>query len=62
MWRVGEPTLLALRFAHVPWWCRDRIILLNRLTTLINFWQDEVVKHTVDEARMEFPDCAFALA
>lgn len=46
-----------------PWISeRDRIILLNRLTTLINFWQDEEVKHSVDEARMEFPDCAFALA
>lgn len=40
----------------------DRIILLNRLTQLINFWQDEEVKHTVEEARAEFPDCAFAIA
>lgn len=46
-----------------PWISeRDRIILLNRLTQLINFWQDEEVKHSVDEARSEFPDCAFAVA
>ncbi|GIL53154.1 hypothetical protein Vafri_8830 [Volvox africanus] len=46
-----------------PWISeRDRIILLNRLTQLINFWQDEEVKHTVEEARTEFPDCAFAVA
>ncbi|PNH11498.1 putative 30S ribosomal protein 3, chloroplastic [Tetrabaena socialis] len=46
-----------------PWISeRDRIILLNRLTQLINFWQDEEVKHSVDEARAEFPDCAFAVA
>lgn len=42
--------------------CRDRIILLNRLTQLINYWQDEEVKHTIDEARVEFPDCSFAIA
>ncbi|GLC33607.1 hypothetical protein PLESTB_000094800 [Pleodorina starrii] len=46
-----------------PWISeRDRIILLNRLTQLINFWQDEEIKHTVEEARAEFPDCAFAIA
>lgn len=38
---------------------RDQILLLNRLTQLINFWQDESVKRTVEEARQEFPDCVF---
>ncbi|GFR49440.1 hypothetical protein Agub_g11498 [Astrephomene gubernaculifera] len=46
-----------------PWIAeRDRIILLNRLTQLINFWQDEEVKHSLEEARAEFPDCYFAAA
>ena len=39
---------------------RDKVILLNRLTEVINFWQAEDTKHTVEEARQKFPDCAFA--
>ncbi|PNW86376.1 hypothetical protein CHLRE_02g083950v5 [Chlamydomonas reinhardtii] len=54
---------LRINLESRPWISeRDRIILLNRLTQLINFWQDEEVKHTVEEARAEFPDCAFAIA
>ncbi|KAG2494069.1 hypothetical protein HYH03_007712 [Edaphochlamys debaryana] len=54
---------LRMNLESRPWISeRDRIILLNRLTQLINFWQDEEVKHTVEEARAEFPDCAFAIA
>jgi 30S ribosomal protein 3 len=40
--------------------CRDKVILLNRLTEVINFWQDEQKKHTVEEARAMFADCSFA--
>lgn len=38
---------------------RDKIILLNKTTEIINFWQDSEVKKTVDEARTQFPDCMF---
>lgn len=45
-----------------PWVTeRDRVILLNRLTEVINFWQepgDE--KPTIDDARNRFPDCSFS--
>ena len=39
---------------------RDRVLLLNRTTEVINFWQDEGVKHSVEEAREKFPDCVFS--
>lgn len=39
--------------------CRDNVMLLNRLTEVINFWQDSESKHTIEEARAYFPDCAF---
>ena len=39
--------------------CRDKIILLNKATEIINFWQDNEPKKTVDEAREAFPDCTF---
>ena len=40
--------------------CRDKIILLNKTTEIINFWQDSEVKKTVEEARAAFPDCMFS--
>lgn len=44
-----------------PWILeRDKVVLLNRLTQIINFWQDEAVKHTMEEARANFPDCSFS--
>jgi len=44
-----------------PWIAeRDKVVLLNRLTEVINFWQEEEAKHSVDEARGAFPDCGFA--
>jgi 30S ribosomal protein 3 len=56
-----------------PWITdRDRIVLLNRLTEVINYWQDQVAaegengaadaqpRPTIDEARSTFPDCSFA--
>lgn len=39
---------------------RDKVILLNRLTEVINFWQDETNKPSVDDARTAFPDCSFS--
>lgn len=57
-----------------PWITdRDRIVLLNRLTEVINFWQESVAaegeeagaegeqqpRPTIDEARGVFPDCSF---
>ena len=38
---------------------REKIELLNKTTEVINFWQDEETKHTIDEARSEFGDCLF---
>ncbi|DBA93085.1 TPA: hypothetical protein ACH3X2_003408 [Trebouxia sp. C0005] len=38
---------------------RDKIILLNKTTEIINFWQDSETKKTVEEARAAFPDCMF---
>ena len=44
-----------------PWVpARDRVVLLNRTTEVINFWQDDAAKHGVEEARAKFPDCMFA--
>lgn len=38
---------------------RDKIILLNKATEIINFWQDNEPRKTVQEAREAFPDCTF---
>ncbi|GBF91719.1 30S ribosomal protein [Raphidocelis subcapitata] len=49
-----------------PWITdRDRIVLLNRLTEVINLWQsseeggEAAARPTLDEARTAFPDCSF---
>jgi 30S ribosomal protein 3 len=43
-----------------PWITeRDRFVLLNRLTEVINYWQEQETKHTVDEAKATFADCTF---
>ncbi len=39
--------------------CRDKVLLLNKTTEVINFWQDEEKKHSLEEARAAFPDCKF---
>ncbi|KAK9843982.1 hypothetical protein WJX81_000959 [Elliptochloris bilobata] len=42
-----------------PWVSeRDKVLLLNKTTEVINFWQEET-KHTLDEAKEQFPDCEF---
>lgn len=43
-----------------PWVSeRDKVLLLNQTTEVINFWQDEETKHTMQEAREEFAGCKF---
>lgn len=43
-----------------PWVSeRDTIMLLNRVTEVINYWQEEGDRHELDEARSSFPDCVF---
>jgi len=37
---------------------QDKVLLLNRCTEVINFWQDEQ-KHSIAEAQEKFPDCNF---
>ena len=41
-------------------WCRDKVLLLNKTTEVINFWQDEEQKHSLTEAQERFPDCKFS--
>jgi 30S ribosomal protein 3 len=41
---------------------RDSVLLLNRTTEVINYWQEEGEKHSVEEARQMFPDCEFLSA
>lgn len=38
---------------------RDKVLLLNKTTEVINFWQDEEKKHTLQEAQEKFQDCKF---
>jgi len=38
---------------------RDKILLLNKTTEIINFWQDGDKKKTLTEAQEAFPDCTF---
>jgi 30S ribosomal protein 3 len=44
----------------MPWIApTDMIHLLNSATQVINFWQDEEVAHTIDDARKEFEGITF---
>lgn len=54
MWNFTD-----LDFTYVCVCCRERVLLLNKTTEVINFWQDEAEKHTVEEAREKFDDCHF---
>ena len=35
------------------------MLLLNLATDVINFWQDEAKKHTIEEAQEKYPQVAF---
>eukprot|EP00210_Caulerpa_lentillifera_P006108 g5835.t1 len=37
----------------------DKICLLNRTTEVINYWQEEDTRRTLEEAQETFPDCVF---
>lgn len=42
-----------------PWISeRDRVLMLNQTTEVINYWQDDT-KHSLEEARGKFPECKF---
>ncbi|KXZ53628.1 hypothetical protein GPECTOR_6g545 [Gonium pectorale] len=46
-----------------PWISeRDRIVLLNRMTEIINYWQEEDQKPPIEAARAKFTDCLFIVA
>jgi len=52
--------LLKTQLESMPWISQTECIhLLNSATQVINFWQDEEVKHTMDEAATAFPDITF---
>ena len=43
-----------------PWISeRDKVILLNRTTEVINFWQQEGQKPSLEDVRAAFTDCSF---
>lgn len=35
------------------------MLLLNKATEVINYWQDEANKHSIEDARDKFPECVF---
>ena len=35
------------------------MLLLNLTTDIINFWQDETTKHTMEEAQTKYPQVMF---
>lgn len=43
-----------------PWIAeREKVLLLNKCTEVINYWQDET-KHSKTEAQAKFADCSFS--
>lgn len=38
---------------------REKVLILNRCTEVINYWQDGDAKHSIDEVKQKFPDCKF---
>ena len=51
--RLGRDADLAVVRA-----ARDKVLLLNKTTEVINYWQEET-KHTLEEAQAHFSDCQF---
>lgn len=40
---------------------REKVLLLNQCTEVINYWQDEN-KHSLEEARKAFPNAKFQVS
>lgn len=38
---------------------RSKILLLNKTTEVINYWQDEETTHTIADATAKFEECSF---
>ena len=59
---VMVDTAAAVDTAPVAYICvphRDKVLLLNKATEEINYWQDEANKHSIEDARDKFPECVF---
>lgn len=61
MWPANDAwDQLKLSLENMPWISQVEVIhLLNDATEVINFWQDESTKHTLDEASQKFNHIAF---
>lgn len=61
MWPANDAwDQLQTSLQAMPWMSEvERITLLNEATEVINYWQDETTKHTIDEAREQFPHITF---
>lgn len=61
MWPANDAwDQLKISLENMPWMSQVEVIhLLNDATEVINFWQDESTKHTLDEASQKFNHIAF---
>lgn len=61
MWPAKDAwDLLKTALEGMPWISQtEAILLLNGATKIINYWQDEETKHTMDDAKVEYPDMTF---
>jgi 30S ribosomal protein 3 len=61
MWPTNDAwDQLKTSLENMPWISQVEVIhLLNDATEVINFWQDETTKHTIDEATQKFSHIAF---
>ena len=39
---------------------RDKVLLLNKVTEVINYWQEEGGRPSIEKARETFPECEFS--
>nr|YP_009297160.1 putative ribosomal protein 3 [Porphyridium sordidum]AOM66503.1 putative ribosomal protein 3 [Porphyridium sordidum] len=39
---------------------RDKVVLLNKATEIINYWQEEGRKYPLSQVQAKFTDCIFA--
>ena len=61
MWPANDAwEQLKTALDSMPWISQVEVIhLLNDATEVINYWQDESAKHTIEEARQNFPHITF---